>query len=233
MSLFPNEIVRQCFVRIGAFEGTPAQIATQYADDAALATAATESFPLQSMYDMLTGVEGEMATAVSMNADNVLRTVIGDTITTTSGSQVPDTSDGGKPVIGEWGQVRDADTGLPLTPGMHEDEIIALSNGPSGLFISTYRSYAVRYPRIYATVPNLEIDCCVFDYDTRSAAIAANEALLFDRCQDAYFFGLMSNLKNQDPAYTSLSNEYVPMYAQWLVSQGQNVPPASVEASQS
>lgn len=233
MALTPDIIIRQAYVRIGAWQGDPTAINAQYNADSNFSQVVTESFPPQSMYDMLTGVEGEMATAVSMNPDNVLRTIIGDTITTTSGSQVPDISDGGKSVIGEWGQVRDANTGLPLTPGMHEDEIIALSNGPSGLFISTYRSYAVRYPRIYATVPNIVIDCCTFSYDDRFAAISANAALLFDQCQDAYFYGLMSNLKNQDPAYSELSAQYVPMYAQWLVSQGQNVPPASVEESQS
>lgn len=220
MSLTSNIIARQCYARIGAFTGTAADIATAYVGS--LTSLNTESFPLQSIYDILAGIENEISTAVAMNVNNVLRTTIGDTITTTSGSQVPDTSDGGSPVIGEWGQVRDADTGIPLTPGLHEDEIIALSNGPTGLFKTTYHSYAVRFPRIYATVTNLEIDCCVFDYDARVAVINADGDLLFQQNQDAYFYGVMANLKNEDPAYTALSNEYVPMYAAFI--QAQNPP---------
>ena len=231
MSLTSNVIVRQVYARIGAFQGTASEIATDYTNDAALSSANTESFPLQSMYDMLTGVENEIATAIAMNANNVLRTDIGDIITVASGALVPDISDGGFPVIGEWGQVRDAGTGIPLTPGMHEDEIIALSNGPTGLFKTTYHSYAVRFPRIYATVSPIEIDCCVWDYTTRAAAIAANEALLFQQCQDAYFYGLMSNLKNEDPLYSELSNQYMPLYQEWLKAQQPETDLVGVAAS--
>lgn len=219
MALLPSAILRQAYIRIGGWLGNSQELNAQYNADTNFEQIVSESFPPQSMYDLLTIVENAMAVAVASDPDNVLRTSIGDTITTTSGSLVPDTSDGGDPVIGEWGQVRDATTGLPLTPGMHEDEIIAISDGPTGLFKSSYRSYAVRFPRIYATVRNLEIDCCVFDYDARAAAIAAEGALLFEQSQDAYFYGVMANLKNQDPAYTSLSNEYVPMWAAWLAGQ--------------
>lgn len=221
------------YVRIGAFQGNAAEIATDYESDAALATANTESFPLQSMYDMLAGIENEMSTAIALNVDNVLRDIIGDTITVASGALVPGVSDGGFPVIGEWGQVRGSVSGLPLTPGMHEDEIIAISNGPTGLFKTAYHSYAVRFPRIYATVTPIEIDCCVFDNVARAAAISANEALLFQQEQDCYFYGLMANLKNEDAAYNSLSGLYEPLYQAWLAAQ--NPPPSntSVEASAS
>lgn len=219
MSLLPSVIIRSAYIRIGAWQGNSQEINAQYNADTNFEQIVSESFPPQSMWDMLTIVENAMAVAVASDPDNVLRTTIGDTLTTTSGSLVSDTSDGGDPVIGEWGQVRDADTGLPSNPGLHEDEVIAISNGPTGLFKSTYRSHAVRFPRIYATFTNIEIDCCVFDYDARSAAIAANGALLFEQSEDAYFYGLMANLKNQDTAYTALSNEYVPMWAAWLASQ--------------
>ncbi len=234
MALTPNIIIRRCYVTIGAWMGNSPEINAQYNADTNFEQVVSESFPPQSMWDSLTMVENTIAVAVASNPDNVLRTTIGDTITTTSGSLVPDTSDGGSPVIGEWGQVRDADTGLPLTPGMHADEIIALSDGPTGLFKSTYRSYAVKFPRIYAvSATNLEIDCCVFDYDVRAAAIAANGNLLFEQSSDAYFFGLMANLKNQDAMYTSLSNDYVPMWAEWLKSQAPQPSNTSVAASAS
>lgn len=229
--LTSNVIVRQAYARIGAFQGVAAEIATLYADDAALADANTESFPLQSMYDILTGIENEMGTAVASNEDNQLRAILQDIATVTSGNRVPSTGDGGGKIIGVWGQVRDADSGTELTPGLHQDEIRAIVNGPTGLFKSTLYSYAVRPPRIYATVPDLEIDVCVFNYVTRATAIGANGALLFQQCQNAYFHGLMSNLKNEDPTYTELSNQYVSMYEAWLTAQRPAPSNTSVEAS--
>ena len=224
MSLTSNIIVRLAYSRVGAFQGNASQIATDYASDAALADANTESFPLQSMYDILVGVENEMATAVAMNVNNTLRNVLGDIVTVTSGGLIPAISDEDLPIIGEWGQVRTA-AGIELTPAMHEDEIRAIVNGPSGLFKTNYYSYALRPPRIYATQTTLEIDVCVFDIDARQTAINANEDLLFQQMQNAYFSGLMANLKNEDPAYTSLSNEYAPAYQAWLLAQN---PPRDV-----
>lgn len=216
MSLLPNTITRQCYARIGAFTGVADQIATAYTG--VLSGLNTESFPLQAMYDSLAGVENEMATAAGGSEDSVLRSVIQDTVTVASGARIPATGDGGGKIVGVWGQVIDADSGIELTPALHEDEIRAVVNGPIGLFKSTLYSYALRPPRIYATVTSLTIDCCTFNYATRTAAINANEALLFDQCQSAYFDGLMASLKNEDASYTELSNQYAPMYQQWLAS---------------
>lgn len=219
MSLTSGIIIRQAYVRIGSWQGDSTEINAQYNADVNFEQVVSESFPPQSMWDMLTGVENEMATAVASNENNVLRSVLQDISTVTSGNRIPSTGDGGGSIIGVWGQVRDADSGIELTPGLHEDEIRAIVNGPSGLFKSSLYSYALRPPRIYATVTSLEIDVCSFNYSTRAAAIAANGSLLFQQCQNAYFDGLMSQLKNQDAAYTSLSNEYEKPYQMWLAAQ--------------
>ena len=160
-----------------------------------------------------------MAAAVAMNQNNELRRLLRDTATTTSGGSIPITGDSGGRVIGELGQVFDADSGIELTPGLHEDEIRAIANGPTGLFKSSTYSYALRPGRIFATVPNLAIDVCVFDHTARAAAIAANGVLIFQQCPNAYLNGLMSYLKNQDASYTSLSNEYEKPYQLWLAAQ--------------
>lgn len=229
MSLTSNIICRQAYVRIGAFSGDAGAIATAYTGSLSILN--TESFPLQSMYDMLAGIEGEMATVASSNEDSVLRSVLQDVATVVSGARIPSVGDGGGNIIGVWGQVRDADSGIELTPGLHEDEIRTIVNGPTGLFKSTLYSYALRPPRIYATVPDLEIDCCTFDLTARQAAIDGNEELLFQQCQDAYFYGLMANLKNEDPSYTLLANDYVPLYEAWLVSQGKPIRAVAQEAA--
>lgn len=216
MSLTPDIIIRQAYARIGAFDGTASDIATAYTGS--LTTVNTESFPLQSMYDMLTGVESEMALAVAMNEDNVLRSLLQDTVTVNTGNVISSVGAGGGTIIGVWGQVRDAATGTELTP-LHEDEIRSINSAPSGVLQTDYFSYAYHPPRIYATVAQVAIDVCTFNYVTRAAAISANGALLFQTCQNYYFYGLMANLKNEDPAYTALANEYLPLYQQWIQSQ--------------
>jgi hypothetical protein len=219
MPLTSNTIIREAYIRIGAWQGSSQEINAQYNADTNFEQIVSESFPPQSMWDMLTEVESEISTAVASNESNILRENIADLVRVNSGDRIPAVGDSGGYIIGVFGQVRDAATGTELTPGLNEDEIRAIAGGPTGLFKSSYFSYALRPPRIYATVTALIIDCCVFDYATRAAAIAANGALLFQQCQGGYDSGLMSKLKNQDSAYTSLSNEYEKSYQLWLASQ--------------
>lgn len=216
MSLVPSIVIRQAYVRIGAYSGTAAEIDTAYSGG--VAGLNTESFPLQSMWDLLTATESEMANAVASNANNTLRSLLHGIVTVASGGVVSGSSDLGVPIIGVWGQVRDEDSGIELTPNLHEDEIRAL-NSSSSIFISNYFSYALRPPRIYATVDAVTIDVCTYDYTTRQDAIENDQALTFQTCEAAYFDGLMSRLKNEDERYTALSNQFAPSYQAWLEQQ--------------
>jgi len=190
----------------------------QYNADTNFEQVVQESFPPQTMWDALTGVEGEIALTIANNPNQVLRGVLNfrGLVTIESGDRTPAVSDDGLPIIGLLGQVRRDSDRRPLTSGLHVDEIDVIVNGPTGLFKSSYLSYAGNAPRVYATIDQVQIDCCTWDYDTRAAAIAANGDLLFPQLQNVYFDGLMSQIKNQDPLYSELSNQYIPMYAQGL-----------------
>lgn len=219
-------IIRSAYIRIGAWLGDPAEINAQYNADSNFEQIVSEAFPAQSMWDMLTGVENEIATAVAKNQNNTLRSSIQDTVLATSGGRIPTVgaSSSTAKIIGEWGQVIGTVSGQPLTRGLHLDEIRAIGQDAGGIYKTSYFSYVLVPPRIFATESALTIDCCVFDYTIRAAAIAANGALLFQQMQNAYFDGLMSQLKNEDPAYTALSNQYEGPYQQWLTAQGENRP---------
>lgn len=340
MPLLPNIIVRQCMVRIGAYLGIPTNIAGNYASNTFTAFE-TESFPVQAMLDNLLGVEQEMAHAIALNQNNVLRANIKDQVVVVSGDEIPSfgSSSTTAKIIGEWGQVRTrpfaavaatasispgsggnpidgtvlflgptellvfVDTvvatppdvqiggntatsfqnltntinaltltyectavwtgavinltantagqggnalllssnsppyatvvpfsggknavsgGKLLVPALREEEISIIVDNPNGMFKSSFFAYALRPPRIYATVVDLEIDCCVYDYEARQLAINGNNDLLFPMCQSAYFDGLMSTLKNEDPVLTSLSDQYLAPYSQWLQAQQAN-----------
>jgi hypothetical protein len=217
VTLYPFTIIRQAYIRIGAWAGNSAELNALYNADTTFEQVDTESFPPQSMYDMLTAVENEIGTSVAMNNDSVLRRVLHDTATVISGGLIPSTGDAGGAIIGNWGQVIGSD-GIELTPGLHQDEVAAVVNGPTGLFKSTLHSFTLRPPRIFATVSSLTIDVCTFDYAARATVIAAGGNLLFPQCPNAYFAGLMSYLKNQDSSYTELSNQFAPAYQAWLAS---------------
>ncbi len=217
MALTSNIPIRRAYVAIGAWQGTSQEINAQYNADTNFEQIVSESFPAQSMWDMLTGVENEIATSVAMNGDSVLRRVLHDTATVTSGGLIPSEGDSGGAIIGNWGQVIGSD-GIELTPGLHQDEVAAVINGPTGLFKSTLHSFTLRPPRIFATVSSLTIDVQTYDYNTRAGIIAEGGNLLFQSCPNAYFAGLMSYLKNQDDKYTALSNQFAPAYQAWLTS---------------
>jgi len=230
--LLPSTVIRQAYIRIGAWLGLPEDIAFSYNNDTAFTNVISESFPPQSMQDYLVGVEQEMALAIALNQDNVLRSNISDTVTVASGAQIPShgSSSTTAKIIGNWGQVRDAaDENKLLVPALREEEIRIIMDN-SGVFISSYFAYALRPPRIYATVANVIIDCCVFDYDARKAAIDADEPLLFPMAQNAYFSGLMCSLKNEDATITALSSQFEKPYAEWLGAQQANRP-VTVEAA--
>lgn len=224
MALTSNTIIRQAYVRIGAWLGDPAEINAQYNADSDFEQVINEAFPAQSMWDMLTRVENEIATAIAKNPNNTLRGNIADTVTATSGGLIPTfgSSSATAKIIGEWGQV--VGGGQPLTRGLHLDELRLRSQNPASMYLSSLFSYVLVPPRIFATVTTLTIDCCVFDEDARAAAIAADGELLFPMAQGAYFYGLMANLSNEDPNYVSLSVLYRPMYLEWLAAQAEGKP---------
>lgn len=205
--------------------GLPADIATNYANSA-FTDFETESFPLQSLYDNILGVEQEMAQAIAMNKDNTLRANIKDTVAVAAGAEIPSfgSSSTTAKIIGAWGQVRDADTLKLLVPGLREEEIRIMVDNPGGMFKTSFFGYALQPPRIYSTVAIMLIDCCVYDYDVRKAIIDAGGALLFPMAEHAYFDGLMRALKNEDVALTALSSQFEKPYAEWLVAQGSYLP---------
>lgn len=230
MSLLPYKIIQQAMIRIGAYKGIPSEIVTNYANSG-FTDFETEVFPIQTMRDSLLGVEQEMAQAIAMNKDNTLRANIKDTVAVAYGAEIPSvgSSSTTAKIIGAWGQVRDADTLKLLVPGLREEEIRIMVDNPGGMFKTSFFGYALVPPRIYATVANMLIDCCVYDYDARKTVIDANGALLFPMAQNAYFDGLMCTLKNEDSTLTGLSSQFEKPYAEWLSAQG-SYPPVTAEA---
>lgn len=221
MALLPSEIIRQCAVRIGAYRGQPAAIEASYVLADPTTNMVSESFPKSSLYDQLVGIEQEIAGAVASNVDHPWRSLIADvTASLASGDLIPSTSPSGFQIIGAYGKVRDAEGPFrPLTADLPVSEIrtIALSFSAMGaMYESEYFSYALDKRRLDHTRSSATVDVCVYDYNSRKAAILANTNLTFSNAVNAYLSGVMSMLKNTDATLTELSAMYQPRFEAWL-----------------
>lgn len=219
--LLPSFIIRQVGLRIGAYPGIPSAIEALYVAADPTVGMKSESFVPSSLKDSLVAVEQEIASAVAMSQEHPWRAILQDTTTSiATGGLIPKVgiSTSTAKIIGEYGQVKDADSPFrPLTPGLHVDEIRVLNQNPGTMFTMDLFSFAYRKPRLFHTRPTgAVIDVCVYDFDTRKTAIFADGELLFTEAENAYFSGVMSMLMNTDALLTELANMYQPRYQAWL-----------------
>lgn len=222
MALLPSYIIRQCALRIGAYPGIPSAIEALYIAADPTVGMKSESFVPSSLKDQLVAVEQEIAVAVASSEDHPWRGILQDTTASiASGGLIPKVgiSTATAKIVGEYGQVKDADSPFrPLTPGLHVDEIRALNQNENSMFTMDLFSCAYRKPRLFHTRPTgAIIDVCVYDFDTRKTAIFADGELLFP-AENAYLSGLMSMLMNTDALLTELSKSYMPRYGEWLAA---------------
>ncbi|SRR6266404_5979260 len=221
--LFPSIILRQCFARIGAYQGQAAAVEASYLLTDPATNAKSASFTKSVLLDGLVTVEQEIAIAVASNREHPWRAVLHDTTDAlASGVTIPKVGLGTATakIIGEYGEVKDSASPFrALTADLTVAEIRALNQNIGTMFSMDYFSYAYELPRILHTRPaGAKIDVCVYDYDVRKIAIFAYEELLFTEAEGAYFSGLMSLLMNTDALLTELSKMYAPRYAEWLKS---------------
>src|SRR5436309_347096 len=88
--LLPSFILRQCFVRIGAYQGQAAAIEASYLLDDPSTNAKSASFTKSVLLDGLVGVEQEMAGAIGSEDEHPWQNVITDvTASIASGGRVP------------------------------------------------------------------------------------------------------------------------------------------------
>lgn len=221
--LLPSIIYRQVVLRIGAYPGIPSAIEALYVAADPTVGMKSESFVPTSLKDSLIAVEQEIANAVASNQEHPWRAVLQDTTASiASGGLIPKVgiSTATAKIIGEYGQVKDADTPFrPLTPSLHVDEIRAINQNLNTMFTMDLFAYAYRKPRLFHTRPTgAVIDVCTYDFDTRKTAIFADGELLFTEAENAYLAGVMSMLMNTDALFTELAKSYEARYQAWLVA---------------
>lgn len=224
MPLLPSYVLRQVFIRIGAYQGQAAAIEASYLLTDPSTNAKSSSFTKSVLLDGLMGIEQEMAGVIASKDDHPWQNVISDvTASIASGARVSSVgiSTATAKIIGKYHQVRDAASPFrPLTDDLSVAEIRELSLNPATMFKSDIYSGRIERGRLHHTRANAFIDVSVYDYDARKAAIFADAELLFTEAQDCYFSGLMSLLMNTDALLTELSKMYAPRYQAWLKALG-------------
>lgn len=224
MALTPSIILRQVYIRIGAYQGQAAAIEASYLLADPSTNSKSASFTKSVLLDGLVGIEQEMAGAIGSEPDHPWQNVITDvTASIASGGRVPSVgiSTATAKIIGKYHQVRDAASPFrPLTNDLTVADIRELSLNPATMFRSDIYSFALERGRLHHTRTNATIDVSVYDYDARKTAIFADGELLFTEAQDCYCSGLMSLLMNTDALLTELSKMYAPRYQAWLKALG-------------
>lgn len=229
IGLLPSDIIRQVLIRIGAYRGQPVDIEASYVEVDPAGDSVSESFVPSSIRDQLTAIEEEIAVAVS-GSDHPWRNIIaGVTSGLANGDLVPTfgAAGSGFEIIGEYGQVRSADSPFfTFANDLTVSEIQAITQNPNvynlSIFSYAFENGKAKSRRIYHTASSFSagalvlIDVCVYNYLTRKNAIFANEALLFPGAANAYLSGVMSTLKNTDAQLAELSGLYQPRYEAWL-----------------
>jgi len=222
--LLPSYIMRQVWIRVGAYKGQAAAIEASYLLADPSTNSVSAAFTKSALLDGLVGIEQEMAGAISSDPDHPWQNIITDvTASIASGGRVPSVgiSTATAKIIGKYHAVRDAVSPFrTLTDDLTVADIRELSLNPATMFKSDIYSYALDRGRLHHTRTNATIDVSVYDYDARKAAIFADGELLFTEAQDCYFSGLMSLLMNTDALLTELSKLYAPRYQAWITALG-------------
>lgn len=222
MALPPSYILRQVWVRVGAYQGQAAAIEASYLLADPSTNSKSASFTKSVLLDGLVGVEQEMASALS--PDHPWGNIINDvTATVLPGALMPTVgaSSATAKTVGEHGRIRDSvSPNRPLTADLSVADIRAFSQNPGSMFKSDVFSFASEKGRLDHTRTGAIADAHVYDFDARKTAIFADGALLFQSGENCYFSGLMSLLMNTDALLTELSKMYAPRYQAWLKALG-------------
>ena len=201
MSVPYNIVTRQAAIRINAIVGAiPTTLQTNYIVDPLTTTQVESSiFPLAAIQDAVLSAEERLAHAIADNATHPWRqSLIEVTADLANLDVLPSVANGGAPIIGAWGPVRDSDT-FEICSEMSLDQVRRrVRNANSNLVCPVYW-YNIAGGQIAHTRTNVVIECCVYDRDAQSTSLQADgDILLPDVLEAAYTAGAVAVLMRDD-----------------------------------
>lgn len=170
MAVTYNDILRELAISVNAITGaTPSLLETSYSTSP-LTSANFQSsiIPFTGLKDKMLGGQEDVISIVASTGDHPWRAFIETQTTSLPYGSLVSTNSAGVPVIGSWGDVRDAVSGQPCTKNelrQIQDRVI----NPGNMWLISVYWYARSDQRIYHTVANVIIDVVAYvrpDADT-------------------------------------------------------------------
>lgn len=201
MSVTYNNVIRQAGLKVNAIVGaTVATIETNYTTALSSANFQSVDFPFTFFKDICLLVEEKLSNRIAFNRNHVWRAYLkGHTASIANLGEIPSVDSNGKPIIGVFGSVRDATSGI-ICQEKPIDVIRRRVRNANGRFKTEVYYFAYDGTRLTHTRANVQIDCCIFDRVDRQTAIntLSNPILLPDTLEEAYVNGMVSMLIRDD-----------------------------------
>lgn len=229
-----EQIIRAVALRVQAIAGSSSAAVQSAYVTTPITTTQIDSpdFPLAPLQDACINAEEKLAHAIANAGNHPWRANLASvTGSLAHKAALPAVSTGSKPIIGIWGSVYDASSGIVCTEKPLE-VIRRLVQNPGSFYVLSNYFFKIDGQRIYHTRTNVVIDCCIYsrsDQTTRIATVT-NTILLPDVLEEAYVAGALSVLLRDDAfmpqaaIFRSYFNDTLAQIGQGLTS----VPPKSI-----
>jgi len=154
-------------------------------------------FGFTSIKDSILNAEEKLAQKIANNADDPLRQYMANvTANLSNPSTLPSTSTDSKPIIGIWGAVRDATSGIVCS--QMPLDIVRRRAAATDLVIPVWW-FNITGGRIEHTRTNVAIECCVYSRTDQSTTFDANgNILLADALEPDYISEALAILVRDD-----------------------------------
>lgn len=197
-----NTILRESALRINAIAGAlSATLETNYLVSPLTTTQVVSSiFPLSAITDAILDVEGRLAWAIADCRQHPWRQFFSDAIVSQPNfDTLPAVASGGGSIVGAWGEVREAPSGVVCSEMPLDQVRRAVTLRDAGFLTVQPYWFNITGGEIMHTMALVDIVVCVYDRDTQATALAANgNILLPDSLAQAYVAGTVANLVRDD-----------------------------------
>lgn len=199
MAVAYQTILAAVALRVNALVGaTVAALETTYTTSP-LTSANFQStiFPFTAIKNAILNAEEKLAQRIANNADDPLRQYMADvTASLATPATLPSVSTNSKPIIGIWGAVRDATSGIVCT--QMPLDLVRRRAASTNLVIPVWW-FNITGGRIEHTRTNVAIECCVYSRTDQSTAFDADgDILLADALEPDYISEALAILVRDD-----------------------------------
>ena len=199
MAVAYRTILAAVSLRINALIGTSASALEVTYTTSPLTSANFQStiFNFTAVKDAILNAEEKLAQKIANNADDPLRQYMANVTTNqASPSTLPSVSTNSKPIIGIWGAVRDATSGIVCSQMLLD--VVRRRSSATSMVIPCWW-FNITGGRIEHTRTNVVVECCTYSRTDQATIFDANgDILLADALEPDYISEALAILVRDD-----------------------------------